>query len=57
MNTDYALDAFTLKSNPSSMVIFMDATKADGKHVHYRDYKAKAKEDLLKQTESATYSQ
>ena len=57
MNTDYALDAFTLISNPSQMVIFMDATKAIGKHVNYADYKMKTKDELQRQPESASYSQ
>ena len=36
MNTDYALDAFTLKADPSKMVLVMDSKKASGKHVTYR---------------------
>ena len=40
MNSSYMLDAFTLRNseNHSRLVFVMDAEKASGRHVHYKDY-------------------
>ena len=40
MMSNYVLDAFTLRNsaNHSKLVLIMDAEKAAGKHVSYKDY-------------------
>ena len=40
MMSNYLLDAFTLRNslNHSRLVLIMDAEKAAGKHVSYKDY-------------------
>ena len=38
MNTIYMLDAFTLRTKPSKIVLVMDAVRANGTHVSYNDY-------------------
>ena len=40
MNSSYMLDAFTLRNseNHSRLIFVMDAEKASGRHVHYKDY-------------------
>lgn len=48
MNTNYLLDAFTIQSveDRSSIVGVMDSVKAEGKHVTYRDYITKSKDQI-----------
>ena len=36
MNTQYILDAVTLRNDPSKMVLVSDTKKANGEHIGYR---------------------
>ena len=47
MNSNYLLNAFTLRNseNFSKMVLVMDAEKAEGKHVSYKNYVNKTSQE------------